>query len=160
VLGAGLILLTLWLLRYDIARRTVRAQGLPRFSAACLLSGYAWLLVAGALALAAGDPGEGGFAYDAVLHAVFLGFVFSMVFGHAPIILPAVARLPVPFNRRFYLPLILLHAALAVRVCGDLSQSPDARRWGGMLGAAAILAFLGVTAAAIRNGRAAARRWS
>ena len=33
---------------YDVARRTVRSSGLPRFMAGCLLAGYAWLVVAGA----------------------------------------------------------------------------------------------------------------
>ena len=38
--GIGLLLLAAWLLRYDVARRTVRRQGLTRFIAACLLPGY------------------------------------------------------------------------------------------------------------------------
>ena len=41
--GVGMIALAAWLLRYDIALMTIRRSGLPRFVAACLLSGYAWL---------------------------------------------------------------------------------------------------------------------
>ena len=146
--GAGLVLLVVWLLRYDIARRTVRMAGLPRFTAVCLLSGYVWLALAGAGAALLPEP-TGGFIYDAVTHAVFLGFVFAMVLGHAPIILPAVARVAVPFRRSFYAPLVLLHASLLLRVVGDLLALDAARRWGGLGGAAAILAFLGVTAGAV-----------
>jgi hypothetical protein len=41
--GIAMIALALWLLRYDIARRTVRQTGLPRYAALCLLTGYVWL---------------------------------------------------------------------------------------------------------------------
>ena len=51
IASIGTIGLGLWLLRYDIARRTVKMAGLTRFIAVCLLSGYVWLLVSGALGL-------------------------------------------------------------------------------------------------------------
>jgi hypothetical protein len=128
VLGLVLILLALWLLAFDLARVTIRQDRLPRYVAACLLPGYAWLAVGGALmALSLG--------YDAALHAVFVGFVFSMVFGHAPVILPAVLRVRFPYHPALYLPLALLHASLAMRVL--VSASVGA--WGN---AAAILLFI------------------
>jgi len=40
---------------------------------------------------------DGG-GYDAVVHAIFLGFVISMVMAHAPVILPAVLRRPLPYR--------------------------------------------------------------
>jgi DNA-binding transcriptional LysR family regulator len=46
LLGAALLGLAAWLGKQDIARRTVRGQGLTRYVAVCLLSGYAWLAVA------------------------------------------------------------------------------------------------------------------
>jgi hypothetical protein len=111
-----------WLLRYDIARRTIRQSGLARFTAACLLSGYAWLGVGGALALA--HSGEfSGPVYDAALHSVLAGFVFAMIFGHAPIIFPAVLGGRAVFHRRFYAHLFLLQASVALRVAGDLSSA-------------------------------------
>ncbi len=39
---------------------------------------------------------------------MFLGFVASMLFGHAPIIFPAVLHLPIRFERTFYAYLALL----------------------------------------------------
>ena len=39
-----------------------------------------------------------GPAYDAVVHAVFLGFTLSMIMAHAPVILPAVLRRPLPYR--------------------------------------------------------------
>ncbi len=47
--GLGLVALGLWLLRFDIARRTIRQTGLVRFIAACLLLGYVWLVAGSAL---------------------------------------------------------------------------------------------------------------
>lgn len=155
--GAALLALALWLLRHDIARRTVREQGLTRFIAVCLLSGYAWLAAAGAIMLASGGLATGGLPYDAALHALMLGFVFSMVFGHAPIIFPAVARVAVPYHPGFYVPLALLHLSLGARVVGDLAVLPDWRSAGGAGNAVALLAFILVTVSAVIRGKLAAR---
>lgn len=148
IFAAALLALALWLLRQDIARRTVRLSGLTRFIAVCLLSGYGWLAASGAIILGAGGFVPGSFSYDAALHALMLGFVFSMVFGHAPIIFPAVVRIAVPYHPGFYLPLILLHLSLAVRIGGDLAVLPTWRSAGGALNAAALLAFILGTAGA------------
>jgi hypothetical protein len=134
VLGVVLVLLALWLFAYDLARVTVRQRGLPRYIAWCLLAGYAWLAFGGVL-LALET------AYDTALHAIFVGFVFSMVFGHAPVILPAVLRVPLPYHMALYLPLVLLHGSLLVRAF----VSTSAGAWGN---AAAIALFI-VTAAAL-----------
>ena len=145
--GLGLLALAVWLARFDIARRTVRQQGLTRFVAVCLLSGYAWLAIGGVLTLVYAS-GLTGPVYDAALHAIFLGFVFAMIFGHAPIIFPAVLRGSMVFRPAFYIHLALLHASLLARVGGDLGLvlAGDAwmpwRLWGGLLNGAAVLLFL------------------
>jgi hypothetical protein len=157
VFGAALLALAVWLLRQDIARRTVREKGLTRFIAVCLLSGYVWLATGGIILLASGGLGAGGLSYDAALHALMLGFVFSMVFGHAPIIFPAVARVAVPYHPVFYVPLALLHLSLAVRIAGDLAVLPDWRSAGGAGNAVALLAFILVTVSAVIRGKLAAR---
>ena len=154
--GAALVALAAWLLRNDIARRTVRQRGLTRFIAVCLLSGYFWLAVGGAVIVAHGlAPGSA--AYDAALHSLVLGFVFAMVFGHAPVIFPAVLRVAVPYDASFYAPLALLHGALALRLAGSALASHEALRWGALLSALALLAFIGNTARAVIGGRRAAR---
>ncbi len=143
--GVGLIALGLWLLRYDLARKTIRQAGLPRFIAACLLPGYVWLIVAGVLWAWRADAFAGGPLYDAMLHSLLLGFVFSMIFGHAPVILPAVMNVAMAYRRAFFAHLALLHAGLILRVAGDLAFNPALRMWGGMLNVIAILLFLGNT---------------
>ena len=148
VLGLGHLLMAIWLLRYDIARKTIKKDGLPRFVAACLLSGYVWLIVSGLIALEAGNV-TAGVKYDAMLHTLFLGFSFSMIFGHAPIIFPAILDLQITFHKGFYAHLILLHFSLALRVSGDLLLWDQGRRWGGLLNVAVIIIFLVSTVQAI-----------
>jgi hypothetical protein len=153
LLGAGLLMLALWLMRQDVARRTVKGRGLPRFIAVCLLTGYAWLALSGLIMLVSGGLEPGGAAYDAALHAVLLGFVFAMVFGHAPIILPAVLRVAVPYTPYFYLALGLLHISLMMRMLGDWMMSPEWRAWGGALNGFALLVFVLGTVASVVRGR-------
>jgi hypothetical protein len=142
--GLGMLGLALWLVRFDIARYTVRQTGLTRFIAVSLLSGYAWLGISGGLWIVFGDATAGPL-YDAMLHTVFLGFVFAMIFAHAPIILPAVFGGPIPYRADFYAPLALVNLSLIVRLSGDLGGWVVARRWGGLLGVLAVLAFLANT---------------
>ena len=122
--------LALWLMVYDVARHTVKRPGLPRFAAIALMAGYAWLFVG---AFASGDL---------AIHAVTLGFVFSMIMAHAPIIVPVVARTAVRFSPAFYVPLGLLHLSLLVRIEWKLA--------GGALNAAAIALFVLTLAASVR----------
>lgn len=154
LIGAGLVALALWLLRYDVARFTIRKAGLTRFIAACLLSGYVWLLLGGGLWLAYGAQ-TAGLRYDALLHTVFLGFVLAMIFGHAPIIFPAVTGVEIAYRPLFYAHLALLHVSLVVRVAGDLAGWLPGRLWGGLFNVVALLVFAALTAASIRRGASA-----
>ncbi len=150
--GVALIALALWLGRYDIARRTVRQAGLTRFIALSLLSGYVWLGVGGLLWLVFAGATAGPL-YDALIHTVFLGFVFALIFGHAPIILPALSGRQVAFRPTFYVHLALLHASLILRVIGDLGGWAGVRQWGGLLNALALVVFLANTVRAIQSSR-------
>lgn len=151
--GIALLGLGYWLLRFDIARRTIRQKGLTRYIAACLLPGYVWLIVGGLFWLTYGGQYVAGPVYDALLHTIFLGFVFSMIFGHAPVIIPAVLGIKVPYTPLFYTHLVLLHISLVLRVIGDWLLWLPLRRWGGLLNEVAILGFLLITAVAVRRGK-------
>ena len=149
--GIGMLMMALWLARYDLARRTIKQQGLTRFIAANLLAGYFWLGIGGVSWLWFGDDLT-TFHYDLMLHAVFLGFVFSMIFAHAPIIFPAVLQRPLPYKPAFYVHSALLHLSLALRIGGDLWGSYPAYEWGGLLNVAILLMFIGNTGFAAASG--------
>ena len=158
VTGAGLIALALWLARYDIARRTIRGRGVTRFMAAALLTGYAWLAVAGGLWVSMGQMSDGR-VFDSELHAIFLGFVMSMIFAHAPVIIPSVLGRPLPFRNYLYIPLVLLHISLILRLAGgDWAANTDAWQWGGSLNETAILLYIVIAGSLVARSRKAARR--
>lgn len=182
------VLLALWLLRWDLARRTIRAEGLTRYMAVALLGGHGWLLVGGLLlawlhaawphdtrlhdawlqlarpAAWAVIPLRDGFALrDAALHALLLGFVFSMVYAHAFAILPSVAAVRLAWRPAAYLPLALLHVSVGMRIVGDLGGPLALRQWGALLSAISLAAFvatvIGCAIVARRSpGRAGPRR--
>ena len=142
LLGVVLAVLTIWLARHDIARATVRGAGLPRLAAVCMLAGYAWLGIAAGIWLI-GGPAIDGYRYDAVVHAVFLGFTISMIMAHAPVILPSVLRRPFPYHPVLYVPVIALQASLIARVwIGDALGQQQAWVISGALNVVAVLSFL------------------
>lgn len=155
--GAALLAIAAWLAVYDVARRTIRAAGFARYSATALIAGYAWLAAAGiAWMLAHADfPVPRDFA----LHALGLGFVFSMILAHAPLVVPVIARVPMRFTPAFYAPLALLHASVAVRLFAGATDF-EVRGVGGILNTAAVVLFAATVAYSLSrpSRRAAATR--
>lgn len=139
--GVSLMVMAVWLFWRDIARKTIRVPGVTRYVAICLLSGYVWLFLSGGMNMGFPDT-NGGFQYDGVWHALYVGFVMTMIFGHAPIIIPALTGVLVNFRPVFYLPLVLLHVSLLMRMHGDMSDTLLMRKLGGMLNVVAIMVFL------------------
>ena len=141
--GAGLVALAAWLAVFDVARRTVRAAGFARYSAIALIAGYAWLAAAGIAWMLA--HAELPVPRDFALHALGLGFVFSMILAHAPLVVPVIARVPMRFTPAFYAPLALLHASVAVRLFGGATDFA-VRGAGGILNTAALALFAATVA--------------
>jgi hypothetical protein len=131
-----------WLIQYDVARKTIKSVAWTKYSALCLLSGYGWLILAGLFGLWYGFPSAGPI-YDGLLHMLFVGFVFSMIFAHASVIIPSLSGKLVPWHPYFYLPLILLHSFLLIRIAGDMMGISQVRIIGSYGNVAAILLFLG-----------------
>lgn len=152
IYNSGLLALSLWFLRYDVVRVTLRSHGLPRYIAMALGLGYVWLGASAILGLMHG-PQVAGLIYDAYWHGMFVGFVLSMVFAHGPIILPAILARSAVYHPILYLPLTLLHTSLLVRMAGNLLQDAAIRRWGGMLNGMAILLFFVSMAISFRRNR-------
>jgi hypothetical protein len=155
ITGVGLLAIALWLLRYDLAWHSVQQGGLPRYMAVCLIVGYGWLAVGGILWLLFAPFFSAGPRYDAMLHTIFLGFVFSMIFAHAPIILPTITGMALPFRNSFYLHAGLLHVSLLLRIAGDLGSWLLLQQWGGLLNTLTVLLFLINNIRAVKVGAAA-----
>lgn len=151
LIGAALLFIALWSIRNDIAWRNLKHKlALTRYIAWCLALGFVWLAISGGIGLVFGAQFAGP-RYDALLHTVFLGFVISMIFGHAPIIFPAILGVPIHFEPAFYFQLALLHVSLALRVFADYASLQPLRMWAGLLNEVAILLFVGMTVYSVRK---------
>lgn len=157
LLGAGLFAMTVWLGSRDVARKLIKAPGHRRFMAACMLAGYVWLGVASAIWLV--GPAFEGVRYDAVIHAIFLGFTMSMIMAHASTILPAVVRRPLPYRAFMWVPAALMHASLVLRIwIGDLLEHTWAVQSGGFLNVIALLLFFATAVTSAVIGEPARKR--
>lgn len=136
VLGAwlyavGFLGMASWLILHDMVRQLLFAGGERGYTGWCLFSGYLWL-AGGALLRMIYPEATAGFFYDAYLHSIFLGFVFTMIFGHAFIIMPGVLNVELTYHVGFYVPLILLEATLVFRIIADITTHQILREWTGL----------------------------
>jgi len=149
---ASMALLAAWLLRCDLAcRGGIVRSGWALHTARCLRLGYGWLALAGAWGV---FDALRGMPLDAPgpLHMLLLGFVFAMVFGHAPIVLPALLRRAIAAPSRLSLvPVLAMSVGVALRGLGDMVSSQPLRAGAGALQALAILAFAAVMVTRLRR---------
>ncbi len=137
--AVSLIGTALWLFKYDMAKHSLKKSGQSFYSGLLLLTGYVWLVITGIFfALGA----YFGSFYDASLHAFFLGFVFMMIFAHAPVILPAVLKLGIsPFGKTLYIWYGLLNVTLVLRVLTFIPAAAQYKMWAGLLNGIAVVGF-------------------
>ncbi len=158
IMGAIMMAISLWLLRYDMIRIGIRKSELTRFTAVALLCGYVALFVEGWFLL---SPPSTLLLYDLVLHTFFIGFVFMMIFAHGPIILPGVLGFSIkPYHPALYLPLVGLILSLKLRITADLGWiNYSWRAISGWISAGSILLYFLTMALttfiALRNAKAA-----
>ncbi len=135
IFGASMVLLALWLIFSE--NYSGEADRYRRYMNLGLRMAFGWLLVTGILFL------SGGYYYDAQLHAFFIGFVFSMIFTHAPLMVQRVTRTGVNLYRPVHLFwLLLLQASLILRITGNISGMERLVQWGGLANGIVILLFL------------------
>ena len=139
VCGIALIGISTWLMRNDLIGITIKKNNLTQFVAISLLAGYIALLLTGILFITFSNQ---WLAYDAIVHTFFIGFVFSMIFAHGPIILPGVLGINAkPFHKLLYLWLILLHSSWLIRIFADAFTEFMWRKASGIISAVSILAY-------------------
>lgn len=137
--GTGIILISYWLMKYDIVNKSMKSHGIHQYIGLTLFSGYIWLFSSGLLILLNLDL---VYFYDAVLHSFFLGFVFLMIFAHAPIIFPGVVGISItPFHKSLYLWMILLNGSLLSRIASDLFFLNHIRQISGLLNGMILIGF-------------------
>ncbi|MHA2620577.1 MAG: hypothetical protein V2G42_02445 [bacterium JZ-2024 1] len=140
IFGLALAGISGWLLRYDPTPRLWRQSGVVRYSSICLTTGFVWLGISGLLFFA--HPVlSSSLRFDAAIHAVFLGFVFSMVMGHFPMIAPALLAVTPKFTHYLYLPVIFFHLSVLVRIVSGWTLRYSWHRWALLANAASLLLF-------------------
>jgi hypothetical protein len=138
-MGAGLVCTALWLIAYDSARGLMKIEAMSRYTGIALLTGFIWLLATGMFMLAGELAGP---MYDTALHSFFIGFLFSVIMAHGPMILPSLLGLSTKlFHPILYSWLILMECSLVVRITANFANEFFLRKWAGILNGIAILAF-------------------
>ncbi|MFO7826681.1 MAG: hypothetical protein R6V72_22305 [Cyclobacterium sp.] len=139
VLGAALLILSIWLVRFDMARFAAKKSGQFRYIGIGLLTGYFWLALNGWIL---GWMEGHSFYYDLYLHTFFLGFTFSMIWAHAPIIFPAVFRIKADvFHPVLWWGWGIFQISLAARVASSWAGWTSWRYFFGMVNGFSILAL-------------------
>jgi hypothetical protein len=135
----ALVGVAIWLMRNDVIGINLKKKNLPKFVAFSLLCGYVALLLSGIFFIALPDH---WLSYDAMVHSFFIGFVFSMIFAHGPIILPGVLGVSgSPFHPIVYVWLAALHISWLVRVFADIYVELELRKISGLISGVAIIGY-------------------
>lgn len=152
IAAVGMIGVAVWLMRYDMVSVSLRKTGLTRFIGYALMCGYCALLLEGVFLLTLPNV---AFSYDIIVHTFFLGFVFSMIFAHGPIILPGVLGLAVkPYHPFLYVPLVLLISSLLIRIVSGMGLLPyEFRTTSAWMTAAAMLFYFVTLITTLINAR-------
>jgi hypothetical protein len=139
ICGLALVGIAIWLLRNDLITINIKKPKIPRFIALTLLCGYVALLFTGVFYFSLSDQ---WLSYDAIVHSFFLGFVFSMIFAHGPMILPGIMGVSVaPFSKILYLWLGLLQSSWILRTFADVTTELSMRKFSGLLSVVSILGY-------------------
>lgn len=121
--------------RHDVALRLFRRTGFSRYLAFGLGTAYAWLAMSIVLWSLSSS-------LDTILHSVFLGFVATMVFTHAPIILPAILKTKHMYSPYLYVPFFMLQAATAMRIFSAAMLNVGMWSLSGIVTVISVIAFL------------------
>jgi hypothetical protein len=144
IFAVSLFTVAIWLFAFDMSRHAVKLAGQHRYSALLLMAGYVWLIVTALWLLFWPDA---PYAYDAALHSFFLGFVFSMIFAHMPIIFPGIFKINISlYHPVLFVAFTLFQLSIVARVVGDALLQNELRRYGVMVNGISILLFFAITA--------------
>lgn len=141
LLGLLLAALVIYMVQHDVALGTWRNSGLTGFMGTCMLSAYAWGLLAALVWLFA--PIEaGGYWTDMGLHALALGFIMTMVIAHADVIIPSVTRRPMPFHPVLWVSWAIVQVGLVLRLAGTVRGAQTLWKVGDVVSVIGVLAMM------------------
>jgi hypothetical protein len=146
----SLVTASIWLMHNDVIGINLTKENLTKYIGVALLSGYFALLLCGLfLSFVSRQP----LGYDILVHSFFIGFVFSMIFAHGPIILPGVLGISIkPYHPMLYIWLALLHTSWMLRTFADIILDMQLRKYSGIISAMAIAGyFVSLAAITIRQ---------
>jgi hypothetical protein len=139
ICGLALVGIATWLMKNDMIAINLRKKNMPKFIGVALLCGYIALLFTGIFFFSLSDQ---WLTYDAIVHSFFLGFAFSMIFAHGPMIQPGIMGISAtPFNKILYVWLSVLQVSWIVRVFSVVFMEMEIRKISGLLSATAILGY-------------------
>ncbi len=133
VMGILTFLMTAMIFRFDVQAHLKGQTGIHKFLARALVVAYIWLFVV-ALSLIGWNIIPWSIRKDLVFHFLGLGFIFTMILAHAPLILPAVfgrSSVQKPPERLFW----LFQTTTLLRIIGDVFVfcSVALWKWTGMI---------------------------
>jgi hypothetical protein len=125
LMGSSVLLVAVWLLYLDMAKIASKKQDQFKYIGVGLRVGYLWLFLNGVILI---FYTHHPLYYDLFLHTFFLGFTFSMIWAHAPIILTMVLNI----KEKLYHPILWLgwsifQLSLIGRIVGSMMKTPDFR---------------------------------
>jgi hypothetical protein len=145
IMGGAALLIAIWLLRFDMAKVAARKKGQFRYIGLGLRFGYVWLGFQGLVLLFMESH---ALYYDLMLHTFFLGFVFSMIWAHAPIIFPTIFALRIsPYHPVLWLSWSIFQLTLMGRILFSLMGEFELRKIFGVANGFAILIQFALMAA-------------
>jgi len=130
ITGILIVLIALWLLRFDMARKSIKKKGEYRYIGLGLIVGFVWLLVHALIMIFLENH---ALYYDLWVHSFFLGFAFSMIWAHAPIIFPAIVKVNrLIYHPVLYIPWLLFQLSLIGRVWASFAGNIELRQFFGV----------------------------
>ena len=141
LLGLSLGLLLLVMASHDVAKGTFRHGGLPGFMGTCMLSAYAWGLLAALIWMLA-PLDSSTYWGDMALHALAVGFIMTMVIAHVCMIVPSVIRRPLPFHPLLWGAWAFMQVGLLIRLLGAIRLYTPLWKVGNLLNVLGILSMM------------------
>ncbi|TNF43547.1 MAG: hypothetical protein EP311_02950 [Cytophagales bacterium] len=126
IMGISALLISAWLLFFDMAKVASKKPGQFRYIGIGLRVGYVWLGLHGLILLGMESH---TLYYDLMLHTFFLGFTFSMIWAHAPIIFPTIFGIKeTPFHPILWITWVGFQLSLAGRIGMSLLGQSELRK--------------------------------